>query len=110
LAHWFQRRKWKCKSLQTWTMITHAKLKLEKYDFFGVKSWFSTRNTPKIFAPPSARRNFFKCAPLTWNPGSAPDLVVKENIVFLDLSEFTLISNIRRHYTTRSVLQKKNTI
>ena len=42
--------------------------------FFGVKSWFFTRNTPKIFAPPSARRNFFKCAPppLTWNPGSAP--------------------------------------
>ena len=30
--------------------------------FFGVKSWFFTRNTPKIFAPPSARRNFFKCA------------------------------------------------
>jgi hypothetical protein len=34
-----------------------------------------TRNTPNIFAPPSARRNFFKCAPpLTWNPGFAPDL------------------------------------
>ena len=26
---------------------------------------------PKIFAPPSVRRNFCKCAPLTWNPGSA---------------------------------------
>jgi hypothetical protein len=38
-------------------------LKLEKISFFGVKSWFFTRNTPKIFAPPSARRNFFKCAP-----------------------------------------------
>jgi hypothetical protein len=25
-----------------------------KYDFFGVKSWFFTRNTPKIFAPPFA--------------------------------------------------------
>jgi hypothetical protein len=23
-------------------------------------------------APPSAGRHFFKCAPLTWNPGSAP--------------------------------------
>ena len=44
----------------------------KKYDFFGVKSWFFTRNTPKMFAPPSARCNFFKCAPLTWNPGSAP--------------------------------------
>ena len=49
----------------------------KKSDFFGVKSWFFTRNTPKFFAPPSARRNFLKCAPppLTWNPGSAPDNV-----------------------------------
>ena len=50
-------------------------LKLEKIWFFGVKSWFFTRNTPKMFAPPSARRIFFNCAPpppLTWNPESAP--------------------------------------
>jgi len=40
--------------------------------FLCVKSWFFTRNTPNIFAPPSARRDFFKCTPpLTWNPGSA---------------------------------------
>jgi hypothetical protein len=45
---------------------------LKKIWFFGIKSWFFTRNTPKMFAPPSARRNFFKCTPLTWNPGSAP--------------------------------------
>jgi hypothetical protein len=32
-------------------------LKLEKIRFVYVKSWFFTRNTP------SARRNFFKCAP-----------------------------------------------
>jgi hypothetical protein len=38
-------------------------LKLENIWFFGVKSWFFTRNTPTIFAPPSARRSFFKCAP-----------------------------------------------
>ena len=38
-------------------------LKLEKIWFFGVNSWFFTRNTPKIFAPLSARRNSFKCAP-----------------------------------------------
>ena len=38
-------------------------LKLEKIWFFGVKPWFFTRNTPKIFAPLSARRNFIKCAP-----------------------------------------------
>ena len=48
-------------------------LKLEKIWFVCVKSWFFTRNTPTMFAPPSARRNYFKCAlPLTWNPGSAP--------------------------------------
>jgi hypothetical protein len=29
-------------------------LKLEKIWFFGVKSWFFTRNTPTFFAPPSA--------------------------------------------------------
>ena len=28
-----------------------------------VKSCFFTRNTPKMFAAPSARRNFLKCAP-----------------------------------------------
>ena len=38
-------------------------LKLEKIWFFGVKSWFFTRNTPKIITPPSTRRNFFMCAP-----------------------------------------------
>ena len=53
-------------------------LKLEKIWFFGVKSWFFTRNTPKMFALPSTRRNFFKCAPppLTWNPGSAPEVTL----------------------------------
>jgi hypothetical protein len=40
-----------------------APLKLEKMWLFGVKSWFFRRNTPTFFAPPSARRNFFKCAP-----------------------------------------------
>ena len=75
-------------------------LKLDKIWFFGVKSWFFTRNTPTIFAPPSAigknmnfwrkivifhtkyRKNVrtslrsahsFLSAPLlTWNSGSAP--------------------------------------
>jgi hypothetical protein len=31
---------------------------LDKIRFFGVKSWFFTRNTPTILAPPSARCNF----------------------------------------------------
>ena len=35
----------------------------KKYDFFVVKSWFFTRNTTKIYAPPSARRDFFKRTP-----------------------------------------------
>jgi hypothetical protein len=39
-------------------------LKLEKIRFFGTKSWFFTRNTPKIFAPPSARCNWFR---FWWN-------------------------------------------
>ena len=46
-------------------------LKLEKIWFFGVNWWFFTRNTPKTYAPTFARRNFSKCSPLTWNPGSA---------------------------------------
>ena len=53
-------------------------LKLEKIWFGGVKSWFFTRNTPKFFAPPSARRNFVKCAPLTLNPRSAPGVHDRE--------------------------------
>ena len=38
--------------------------------FFGVKSWFFTRNTQTNFAPTSARRIFFKCIPpnlKSWN-------------------------------------------
>ena len=67
-----------------------APLKLEKIWFFGVKSWFFTRNTPTIFAPPSAigknmiclrkivifhtkyPKQILSAPPLTWNPGSAP--------------------------------------
>ena len=69
-------------------------LKLEKIRFFGVKSWFFTRNTPKIFAPPSAiGKNMIFCRkivifhtksappPLTWNPGSAPDLEWSWNVI-----------------------------
>ena len=36
-----------------------------KNTIFWRKIVIFTRNTPKFFAPPSARRNFFKCAPLT---------------------------------------------
>ena len=47
-------------------------LKWEKIRFFGVKSWFFTRNTQKNFAPPSAWRNFFKCAPSNLKPWIRP--------------------------------------
>ena len=36
--------------------------KIGKNMIFCVKSWFFTRNTPNIFAPSTARRDFFKCA------------------------------------------------
>jgi hypothetical protein len=59
-------------------------LKLEKIWFFGIKSRFFTRITPKRFASPSALRNFFKCAlPLTWNPGSAPEHANTWHLTFL---------------------------
>jgi hypothetical protein len=48
-------------------------LKLEKIWFFWCKIVIFHTKYPKIFAPPSARRNFFKCAPLFWNPGSASE-------------------------------------
>jgi hypothetical protein len=62
-------------------------LKLGKNRFFGVKSWFFTWNTPKMLAPPSARRNFLKSAPLTWNPGSAPTYGI-----YISRSKLTKIS------------------
>jgi hypothetical protein len=53
--------------------ISHLPPQLEKIWFFGVKSWFFTRNNPKFFAPPSTRRNFLLSAPpLAWNPWFAP--------------------------------------
>jgi hypothetical protein len=46
-----------------------------------------------MFAPPSARRNFFKCGPLTWNPGSAPYLYsansLKQPLSGIDVSHNT---------------------
>ena len=62
-------------------------LRLEKIRFFGVKSWFFTRNTPKIFAPSSARHNFFKCA--------SPSLKSSIRPCYLQLFEGGLISILR---------------
>ena len=49
-----------------------APTKIEKNMIFWRKIVIFHTKYPKFFAPPSAQRNFFKCAPpLTWNPGSA---------------------------------------
>ena len=71
---------------------TRAPLKLEKIWFFGVKSWFFTRNTTNIFLPPLGA--IFLCAPpLTWNPGSAPVIVCSNPstvVVLIYLSYFCI--------------------
>jgi hypothetical protein len=43
------------------------------FRIWSISNVFMARNTPKMFAPPSPRRNFYECAPLTWNHGSVPD-------------------------------------
>ena len=45
---------------------------LEKIWFFGVKSWFFTRNTQNFSRLPPFGAIFLSTPPLTWNPGSAP--------------------------------------
>ena len=52
---------------------------------------FFTRNTPKMFAPPSARRNFFKCTPPTWNPGSTPGKVFQKHVMSTNLDNYVFI-------------------
>lgn len=39
-----------------------------------VKLWFFHTKYQNIFVPRSARRDYFKCAPPTWNARSAPGL------------------------------------
>ena len=90
-------------------------LKLEKiWFFFGVKSWFFTRNTPKIFAPPSARRNFFNCDPLklkSWiRPciSGSPGAVVIHNLSNCNNNhssgwyQTAVIDNLSNHNTKHS--------
>jgi hypothetical protein len=47
---------------------------LEKIQFFGVKSWFFTRNTQNFSHLPPLGAFFLSAPPLTWNPGSAPEV------------------------------------
>jgi hypothetical protein len=85
--------------------------------FFGVKSWFFTRNTPNFFAPPSAigknmifwrkivifhtkypqkfraslrSAQFFLVPPPTWNPGSP--LII---LLYIKLDVLCFIEKIR---------------
>ena len=44
--------------------------KIGKIWFVGIKSWFFTRNTPKISRLPLFTAIFLSAPPLTWNPGS----------------------------------------
>jgi hypothetical protein len=53
--------------------ISRLPRQLKKIWFFGVKSWFFTRNTPKISCLPLLGAIFLSAPPLTWNPGSAPE-------------------------------------
>ena len=58
-------------------------LKLEKiWFFFGVKSWFFTRNTPKFSRLPPLGAIFLSAPPQTWNPGSAPDSIIVVLVVY----------------------------
>ena len=77
-------------------------LKLEKiWFFFGVKSWFFTRNTPKIFAPPSARRNFFNCDPLKLKSWIRPCISGSPGAVVIhNLSNFNNDHSSEWHQTT----------
>ena len=61
---------------QEWIQGVHPAppIKLEKILFFGVKSWFFTRKPQKFSRLPLLGANFLSAPPLTWNPGSAPDI------------------------------------
>ena len=63
---------------------------LEKIWFFGVTSWFFTRNTKTNFAPPSARRNFLSAPP----PPNLKSWIRPCYLLCLYLSEFFLVNNV----------------
>ena len=104
---------------------------IEKNMIFGVKSWFFTRNTQTNFAPPSAigkniffwskivifytkypenfpaslrSAQFFKSAPLTWNPGSAPVWGLETGEMATLRRAFSLVSR-RIHIFTNMLRQ-----
>jgi hypothetical protein len=57
-------------------------LKLEKIWFFGVKSWFFLHEIPQKYSSlPPLGAIFLSVPPLTWNPGSAPDMYFNAGIV-----------------------------
>ena len=77
------------------------------------KIWFFTRNTPKMFAPPSARRNLFKCSPpppLTWNPGSAPDIYQYWKSENQKSAQLTFFHKIRFFLPLKTKLHSRDSI
>ena len=91
----------------------------------GVKSWFFTRNTPKIFAPPSAigynmifwhkivifhtkypqqfsclpplGAIFLSAPPLTWNPGSAPASCYTKAFIISFMAHECIVTNEQKN-------------
>ena len=92
--------------------------------FFCVKWWFFTRNTPKIFAPPSARRNFLKFAPPNlkswirpWSPHIMSrrfqyneKMVRMEDILFMSPLIVNMSSIINKWFVRRTLFMSSLTV
>ena len=64
--------------------------KIGKHMIFWCKIVIFHTKYPNNFPPPSARRNFFKSTPLTWNPGSAPVCVCYRALSYITSYRFIL--------------------
>jgi hypothetical protein len=60
---------------------------------------FLTRNTAKMFAPPSARRNFFKCAPPNLKSWIRPWCLC---VILIDLIQFCYVFDVYITIVTKS--------
>ena len=85
-------------------------LKLQKNKIFWRKIVIFHTKYPKNFALPSARRNFFKCAPLAWNPGSAPEYIIQPSMIYttFQISNWILYFKHFFSYLPYMYIYKKN--